>query len=120
MGASLAVVEGTLQTPLEIRSCAQSDLPGDLRRVAQTLDLPLVAVLSVTDPDEALRHLPRMPEGVEGVLVDGIRDPDDLPRIRRLLRLTGSPPVLGGAAGTPGHPPRAGPLADGPPGDRRD
>ena len=27
--------------------------------------------------------------------MDGLRDPDDLPRIRRLLRLPGSPPVLG-------------------------
>ncbi len=28
--AELAVVEGTLATPLELKSCSQSDLPGDL------------------------------------------------------------------------------------------
>ena len=93
--AQLAVVEGTLATPLELRSCSQSDLPGDLRSIAQTLELPVVAVISAADPAGSAFHLPRLPDGVDAVLVDRLADPEDLPRISRSIRLAYSVPVLG-------------------------
>lgn len=94
-GAELAVVEGTLQTPIAVQSCAQSDLPGDLNEVAQVLDLPVVAVLSVPGPPDSVLHLPHIPEGADAVLVDRLASIEDLPRLRRLLRLTRGIPLLG-------------------------
>jgi cobyrinic acid a,c-diamide synthase len=73
----------------------QSDLPGDLRLIAEALDLPLIAVLPVCEGPGALHHLPRLPEHIDAVLLDGVKAPEELRRVRRLLRLTGSPPVLG-------------------------
>ena len=93
--AELAVVEGTLATPMKAKSCTQSDLPGNLLTIAQTLQLPVVAVVSVPDQPGAVFHLPRLPDGVEGVLIDRLADPADLPRLSRLIRLAHSLPVLG-------------------------
>ena len=93
--AEIAVVEGTLETPLEIRSCTQSDLPGDLKLVAQALDLPTLAVVSLPETCGDVFHLPRLPDGIDGILIDRLADPDDLPRIRRLIRMAFEVPVLG-------------------------
>jgi cobyrinic acid a,c-diamide synthase len=93
--AELALVEGTLEQPLEIRSCCQSDLPGDLKPIAQMLDLPVIAVLPSLERVGGVFHLPRLPDGIDGVLIDRLADPDDLPRLRRLIRLTCKVPVLG-------------------------
>ena len=94
-GSELALVEGTLETPLEVRSFAENDLPGDLRGIARALDLPVVAVLSVPGPPGSLFHLPHVPEGTDGILLDRLVHPDDLPRMRRLLHLTHGIPLLG-------------------------
>ncbi|MGC8638418.1 MAG: cobyrinic acid a,c-diamide synthase [Isosphaeraceae bacterium] len=94
-GADLALVEGTLQTPLEAKSCAQNDLPGDLNRIVRALDLPVVAVLSVPGPPGSVFHLPRVPEGTDAVLLDRLAPPEDLPRMRRLLHLAHGIPLLG-------------------------
>jgi len=99
--AELAVVEGTLATPLEVRSCSQSDLPGDLRSIAQTLYLPVLAVVSLPDQPGAVFHLPRLPDGVDGVLIDRLADPADLPRLSRLIHLAFSVPVLGALEAMP-------------------
>ena len=93
--AELGVVEGTLETPLTAQSCAQRDLPGNLKGIAGALDLPVVAVIPATDRAEAVFHLPRLPEGVCGVLIDRLADPADLPRLRRLFHLALDVPVLG-------------------------
>jgi cobyrinic acid a,c-diamide synthase len=93
--AELAVVEGTLETPLEVQCCTQSDLPGDLKPIARTLDLPVIAVLSVPDRPGGVFHLPRLPDDVDGIVIDRLVDPDDLPRLRRLIRLAFAVPVLG-------------------------
>jgi cobyrinic acid a,c-diamide synthase len=94
-GAELAVVEGTLETPLELRSCTQSDLPGELKLIAGMLDLPVIAVLSLPNRTGDVFHLPRLPEGTAGVLIDRVADPEQLSRIRRLIRLAHGVPVLG-------------------------
>ncbi len=94
-GAELAVVEGTLEPPLQVRSCAQCELPGDLKPIARALDLPVVAVVSDPGPPGSLFHLPRIPEGTDGVLIDRLACADDLPRLRRMLHLTHGIPLLG-------------------------
>ena len=99
--AELAVVEGTLATPLKVRSCSQSDLPGDLRAIAQTLDLPVIAVVSMPEQPGAVFHLPRLPDGVDAVLIDQLADPADLPRLSRLIRLAFSIPVVGALEALP-------------------
>ena len=93
--AELGVVEGTLETPLTVQSCSQCDVPGNLREIAAALDLPVVAVIPANLRDEAVFHLPRLPEGVSGVLIDRLEDPAELPRLRRLFRLALDVPVLG-------------------------
>src|SRR5262245_38455643 len=93
--AELAVVEGTLSPPREIHSCTQSDVPGDLRDIARVLDLPVIAVVSLSDCTDGAFHLPCLPDGVDGVLLDGLADPDDLPRMRRWIRLACKVPVVG-------------------------
>jgi cobyrinic acid a,c-diamide synthase len=94
-GAEFAVVEGTLGSPLELQSCAQWDLPGDLKRVAQTLSMPVIAVLPIPNRQGELLHLPRLPEGVDGVLVDRLNDRSELPRLRRMIEMAFDVPVLG-------------------------
>jgi cobyrinic acid a,c-diamide synthase len=99
--AELAVVEGTLETPLEIRSCGQCDLPGDLKPIAEMLDLPVIAVVSVPERREDVLHLPRLPDGIDGVLVDGLADRADLPRLRRMIKMAFDVPVLGAIEALP-------------------
>jgi cobyrinic acid a,c-diamide synthase len=40
-------------------------------------------------------HLPRLPERVDGVLLDELEDPAALPRLKRLFQLTARVPVIG-------------------------
>lgn len=96
-GASLALVEGTLETPLALRSCGAADVPGSLAPLARALDLPVVAVVSMVerDRDRGSFHLPHLPEGTDAVILDGLRSPDDLERIGRLIRLARGLPVIG-------------------------
>lgn len=94
-GVELAVVEGTLETPIPFNSCAQSDLPGNLKEIARALDLPVVAVLSIPGPPGSVFHLPHIPEGTDAVLIDRLAHAEDLPRLRRLLQLTHRIPLLG-------------------------
>ena len=93
--AELAVVEGTLDRPLEIQSCTQSDLPGELKQIAEILDLPVIAVLPMPERLGETFHLPHLPDGIDGVLIDRIADPADLPRLRRLIGRAWKLPVLG-------------------------
>jgi cobyrinic acid a,c-diamide synthase len=99
--AELSVVEGTLDEPIEARSCTACDHPGDLRPVALVLDLPLVAVVSCRGMDTATVHLPRFPQGVDALLLDEVSDPEAAPRLRRLIELASGLPVLGAVEALP-------------------
>ena len=63
------------------------------------LDLPIVAVITCRSWSEC--HLPRLPEGVDAVLLDGLEDPEDFDRFRRMVSLTLRKPVLGGVEALP-------------------
>ncbi|WP_250847231.1 cobyrinic acid a,c-diamide synthase [Aquisphaera insulae] len=94
-GAHLAVVEGTLEPIATPQPYSTSDQPGSLGEVARMLDLPTVAVISAPESCGDVLHLPRLPRGIDGVLIDRLRDPADLPRLRRMVRLAAGVPVLG-------------------------
>lgn len=93
--AELAVVEGTLDPPLPVELRSRCALPGDLRPIVTALDLPVLAVVTLPETPEGSVHLPRLPEGVDGVLIDGLRDLESLPRVRRLIRMAWNLPVVG-------------------------
>jgi len=99
--AELAVVEGTLDEPMSVRSFTPCDRPGDLKPIAEALDLPIVAVISCRGGDGETFHLPRLPEGVEAVLLDDLADPSALPRLKRLIRLAAKLPVIGAVEAMP-------------------
>ena len=65
------------------------------KQIAEILDLPIVAVVPMPERLGGDFHLPRLPDGIDGVFIDRIADPDDLPRLRRLYR----PGVQGARAG---------------------
>jgi len=98
-GSNLALVEGTLETPLAPRSCGAADVPGSLAPLSRDLDLPIIAVVSLVERDRARDcgafHLPHLPAGTEAVILDGVRSRDDLERIGRLIRLARGLPVVG-------------------------
>jgi cobyrinic acid a,c-diamide synthase len=99
--AELSVVEGTLDAPKAARSSSSCDHPGDLRPIAEALDLPIVAVVSCSGSDSGAFHLPRFPEGVDAVLLDEVTDPQTLPRLSRLVHLASGLPVLGAIEALP-------------------
>jgi len=99
--AELAVVEGTLDEPMSVRSYTSCDCPGDLKPIAEALDLPIVAVVSCRGGDGETFHLPRVPDGVDAVLLDDLADPAALPRLKRLIRLATKLPVIGAVEAMP-------------------
>ncbi|APW62235.1 cobyrinic acid a,c-diamide synthase [Paludisphaera borealis] len=95
--ASLGLVEGTLDASLVPSLCG-----GDLRGLTRILDLPIVSVLSLVGADPGACHLPRIPEGTEAVILDGLSSDDQIERYRRLIRLTCGLPVVGAVDLLPG------------------
>ena len=73
--AELSVVEGTLGTPIDGSPCGWCEHPGDLRPIAEALDLPIVAVVSCRGGDSDTFHLPMIPERADAVLLDEVTDP---------------------------------------------
>ena len=121
--AELALVEGTLDDHPAPFGRPPYDQPGRLRPLADALDLPVVAV--VPCPGREGFHLPRIPDGVDAVFLDGLEDPDDFEAFRRMVTLTTKKPVLGAVEALPEvraalrEAPRDRPLPDdlfGPPG----
>jgi cobyrinic acid a,c-diamide synthase len=101
LSAELSVVEGTLDQTIAVRSYSSCDCPGDLKPVADALDLPIVAVVSCRGSNAETFHLPRLPEGVDAVFLDELTDPASLPRLKRLIRLSSRLPVIGAVEAMP-------------------
>jgi cobyrinic acid a,c-diamide synthase len=100
--AELSVVEGSVdESAPRDRWDAMCDHPGRLRPIADILDLPIIAVVSCRESAGGDFHLPRFPEGVDAVLVDELTDPEALPRLARLIRLTSGLPVVGAVDALP-------------------
>jgi len=99
--AELAVVEGTLDEPISPRMFKSCDCPGDLRPIVLALDLPVVAVVSCRDSDAETFHLPRLPEGIDAVLLDDLGDAAALPRFKRMIHLSAKLPVIGAIEAMP-------------------
>ncbi len=93
--AELAVVEGTLDDPMQAGPFTLCDCPGDLKPIAVALDLPIVAVISCRGSEAESYHLPHLPDGIDAVLLDDIADPTAIPRLKRLIRLAANVPVIG-------------------------
>ena len=91
--AGLALVEGTLDDCPAPLDRPHYDQPGRLRPLAESLDLPIVAVLPCPTGDGM--HLPRIPDGVDAVFLDGLESPDDFEVLRRMIQLTSRTPVVG-------------------------
>jgi cobyrinic acid a,c-diamide synthase len=100
--AELSLVEGTLEAEIADRLFPSCDHPGDLRPIAEALNLPVVAVVSCRGSDAEPFHLPRFPEGVDAVLLDELADPERLPQLKRLVQLTAGLPVVGAVEAMPG------------------
>ena len=93
--AELSLVEGTLDEPNSVNSYTSCDYPGDLRPIAQALDLPVVAVVSCRAGASGSLHLPRLPDGIDAVLLDELTDAAALPGLKRLFGLGAKLPVIG-------------------------
>ena len=61
----------------------------------QALDLPVVAVVSCRAGASGSLHLPRLPEGIDAVLLDELNDAAALPGLKRLFGLGAKLPVIG-------------------------
>jgi len=97
--ADLALVEGTLDEGLAPQDGPQYDRPGELRPIIAALDLPIVAL--VPCPPRHEFHLPRLPEGVDAVLLDELDDPADFECYRQMISCTLKRPVLGAVEALP-------------------
>ncbi len=99
--AELSVVEGTLGEPVTGSSCGFCEHPGELRPIAEVLDLPIVAVLSCRGSDSESFHLPMVPDGADAILLDEVPDDAVLPQLRRLIQLASGLPVIGAIGAMP-------------------
>ena len=95
------MVEGTLDEPISPRMFTSCDCPGDLRPIAEALDLPIVAVVSCPESHAENFHLPRLPEGVDAIFLDNLGDPAALPCLKRMIRLAANLPVIGAIESMP-------------------
>jgi cobyrinic acid a,c-diamide synthase len=98
--ADLALIEGTLDEPSEILDCSHYDRPGGLQPLAEALNLPVVALMPCSTWHDF--HLPRLPDPVDAVLLDGIEDPDDFEKFQRMVTTILKRPVLGAVEALPG------------------
>ncbi|HEX8200366.1 MAG TPA: cobyrinic acid a,c-diamide synthase [Isosphaeraceae bacterium] len=97
--SDLALVEGTLENTLPSLEDAHLDRPGRLRPIAEALDLPTIAVVECRGRDGL--HLPRLPEGVDAILLDGLERPEDYEPVRRAVHLVCKIPVVGAVEALP-------------------
>jgi cobyrinic acid a,c-diamide synthase len=104
--AELAIVEGTLDAgaaaPVPPRLCqvrAYAERPGPLAPLAESLDLPVVAVVDCRAWDGV--HLPWIDPRADAVILDQLDRPAQLAPLRTLIRLLAGKPVLGAIAALP-------------------
>src|SRR4051794_29921697 len=98
--SDLALVEGTLENAQPSLEDSERDRPGRLRPIAEVLDLPTIAVVECRGLDGL--HLPRLPEGVDAVLLDGLERPEDYEPVQRVVGLVCKTPVVGAVEALPG------------------
>jgi cobyrinic acid a,c-diamide synthase len=97
--ADLAVIEGTLDNdppPVDLR---RADRPGRLGPIAETLDLPRLAILRIA-ADEPF-HLPALPSDIDAILLDETDGPEHFASIRRVVETLTRCPVIGGVERLP-------------------
>ena len=99
--ADLALVEGTFAGAgaTSFPDGNQQDRPGDLGPIARALDLPTVAVVPCRGLDDF--HLPRLPHGVDAILLDGLDRPEEFDSLCRMVGLMFKAPVLGAIEALP-------------------
>ncbi|MDG3008007.1 cobyrinic acid a,c-diamide synthase [Paludisphaera mucosa] len=100
--ADLGVVEGRLDSPGVLCEAGLEPAPGDLGPLVHILDLPVVSVVPAAGFRDGTFHLPDLPRDAAAVILDGLESPDDLDRLRRLIRLTSGLPVVGAVDLLPG------------------
>ncbi len=71
----------------------ESSAGGSLDKLCQWLDLPQIAIVNVQDLQPC--RLLRLPPGVDGLLLDGIRDTQHLCHVQTELEANHGVPVLG-------------------------
>jgi cobyrinic acid a,c-diamide synthase len=96
-GAHLAVVEGCFGTE---EADPADDAGGRLEPLCEWLDLPRLAVLDAAQLGNC--SLPPRPQELDGLLLDGVRNLHDFPRVATNLEALWGIPVLGGLEILPG------------------
>jgi cobyrinic acid a,c-diamide synthase len=97
--AELAVVEGTLEEVGPGLGPYPFVRPGRLGPIAETLDLPLIALVDCPATNEF--HLPRLSAPVDGILLDNLACAADFDRIRQLISHVWKRPVIGAVEALP-------------------
>ncbi len=95
----LALVEGTLENNPDLPIRPPYDLPGALGPIVDALKLPTVAVLECPSRDSF--HLPRVPDNVDAVFLDGLEHPADFEFFKRMIMLATKKPVVGAVEAIP-------------------
>jgi cobyrinic acid a,c-diamide synthase len=98
-GADLAIVEGTTEDPSDHHDRACHERPGRLTPIIDALELPVVAVMDCAAWHDF--HLPKLPDRVDGVLLDGLENPAEFERFRQTVAMTLRVPVLGAIEALP-------------------
>ncbi|WP_165072788.1 cobyrinic acid a,c-diamide synthase [Paludisphaera rhizosphaerae] len=94
-GADLGVVEGRLDGPRFACEAGMESASGDLGPLVRILELPVVGVVPVSGFRCGTFHLPDVPRDAVAVILDGLDDPEDFERCRRLVRVATGLPVVG-------------------------
>ncbi|CAN5916066.1 cobyrinate a,c-diamide synthase [soil metagenome] len=103
--AELALIEGTLEDPHPQGHRCGADVevgcthPGRLGPIAEALDAPTIALIDC--PSLEGLHLPRLPNGIDAVLLDGLIDPEQFGPIRSMFQHVLRKPVLGAIEALP-------------------
>lgn len=96
----LAVVEGTLDRTEPAQDRSPYDHPGHVGPLADALGLPLVAVVDCRGGADF--HLPRLPDEIDAVLLDGLPDGASFEPMRQMVSWFLKRPVIGAVEELPG------------------